>query len=540
MDGTADNHSNLRNPPDADRAIWGFRDTGYSFETALADVVDNSIAAYADNVFVKIDLLADGRRLIYIGDDGHGMTPSELRSAMRYGSPERENKASLGKFGLGLKTASTAICICLTVISKRAGGELSKLSWDLDYVAEKNDWLMIEEPITHEEAEKFEELCGDHGTLVVWSKCDRLLSKQNLEPGGSEEMRAISRLKAKLVEHFSLIYHRYLDSKDDRARNISITLDDKKIEPWSPFLEDLSDSVLSQKLEKITLQLDDTNTADILVKAWILPPKEKMTKDQQARAKLANQRQGFYVYRENRVISDGGWNGVFGAPEPHKTLIRVQFDFDHKADDALRVDVKKSKVNFDPALEEYLVQLLTGPRRDAEQRYRRRVQEKASSGIDHSASNINVQETKNTAKPEVVSTEESGNVVVINNNRGSGLKIKAAVETAYEGRNVFIKPTPLTSGLLWEPVYKPLDDGGHSVSVHINSGHDFYTKIYQSARKSGHAVEGMDLLLWALAAAEQNNVNEELEEVFEELREEISSNLKKLLKNKEIPDLEDE
>ena len=85
-----------------------------------------------------------------------------------------------------------------------------------------------------------------------------------------------------------------------------------------------------------------------------------------------------------------------------------------------------------------------------------------------------------------------------------------------------------------------MDGGGHSVSVHINSGHDFYTKIYQSARKSGHAVEGMDLLLWALAAAEQNNVNEELEEVFEDLREEISSNLKKLLKNKDIPDLEDE
>jgi hypothetical protein len=540
MNNVTDNHSNLRNPPDADRAIWGFRDTGYSFETALADVVDNSIAADADNIFVKIDLLADGRRLIYIGDDGHGMSPSELRSAMRYGSPERENKASLGKFGLGLKTASTAISICLTVISKRAGGQLSKLAWDLDYVAEKNDWLMLEESITQEEVDKFEELCGGQGTLVVWSKCDRLLSKQNMEPGGSEEMRAISRLKDKLVEHFSLVYHRYLDSGDDRARNVSITLDDKQIEPWSPFLEDLSDSVLAENLEKITLELDDSSIAEILVKAWILPPKEKMTKDQQTRAKLANQRQGFYVYRENRIISDGGWNGVFGAPEPHKTLIRVQFDFDHKADDALRVDVKKSKVNFDPALEEYLSQLLTGPRRDAEQRYRRRVQEKASSGIDHTASNINVQETKNTAKPQVVSTEESSNVVVINNNRGSGLKIKAAVETAYEGRNVFIKPTPLTSGLLWEPVYKPLDGGGHSVSVHINSGHDFYTKIYQSARKSGHAVEGMDLLLWALAAAEQNNVNEELEEVFEELREEISSNLKKLLKNKEIPDLEDE
>lgn len=539
MDGTIDNHSNLRNPPDADRAIWGFRDTGYSFETALADVVDNSIAAEADNIFVKIDLRSDGRRLVYIGDDGHGMNSEELHSAMKYGSPERANKASLGKFGLGLKTASTAICICLTVISKRENGQLAKLSWDLDHVAEQNDWLMSRDPITQDEIDKFEELCGDHGTLVIWSKCDRLLANTNLEPGGAEELRAITRLKKKIDEHFSLIYHRFLDFDDDRARNVSITLDDKPIEPWSPFLEDLSDSVLEEEFETLTLESDDGNTFEILVKAWILPPKEKMTKEQQARAKLANHRQGFYVYRENRIISDGGWNGVFGSPEPHKTLIRVQFDFDHRADVALRVDVKKSKVNFDPALEEHLEQLLSGPRRVADQRSRRREKEKATEGIDHTAANINIEETKNTAKPEFVGADQGGKVAVINNNRGSGLKIKATVEKAYESSNIFIKPTPLSSGLLWEPVYKPLENGAYAISVHINSGHDFYTKIYQSARRSGHAVEGMDLLLWALAAAEQNNVNEEMEEVFEELRDEISSNLRKLLKNKEIPDLED-
>ena len=296
-----------RNPPDADRAIWGFRDTGYDVETAAADVIDNSIAAGAENIFLKIELLTDGRRLVYFGDDGHGMTEAELLNAMKYGSEERADKASLGKFGLGMKTASTAICIALTVISRREGGELSKRAWDLDYVTEQNDWYMLEEPITEDEAEKFEELCGPSGTLIIWSKCDRLLSKSyDEEPGGPKERAALKRLKKKLTEHFGLIYHRFLNHSDDRARNVSITIDDEAVEPWSPFFEERSTRALSENNEGIEIECMDGSTAHVTVRAWILPPKSEMNKEENERAKLANHRQGFYVFRENRVIVWGG------------------------------------------------------------------------------------------------------------------------------------------------------------------------------------------------------------------------------------------
>lgn len=529
-----------RNPPDADRAIWGFRDTGYSVETAAADVVDNSIAAGAGNVFLKVELLTDGRRLVYFGDDGCGMNEDELHNAMRYGSPERADKASLGKFGLGLKTASTAICIQLTVISCRQGGELSKLSWDLDHVAEVNDWLMLEQPITEDEREKFEELCGDKGTLVIWSKCDRLLSKRDFEPGGTEERRALKKLKDKLADHFSLVYHRFLDHADGRARNVSIKIDDEPVLPWSPFFEEKSESVLPRDNERIAIHCEDGTEAEAVVRAWILPPKEDMTKEEIDSAKLANHRQGFYVYRENRIISAGGWNGVFGSNEPHMTLIRVQFDFDHRADEALQVDVKKSRVNFDPHLEEYLQRLLVPPRREANNRSRRKQQSKASKGINHTASNINITHTPNTAKPDIVSVDEPSNSVLINNSRGKGLRITAAVEKAADKSELHVRPAPLATGDLWEPVYRQLDNEPYSVGVHINSQHDFYTKVYQSARSAGHAVEGMDLLLWALAVAEQNNINEEMVPIFQELRQDISGNLRKLLRNRDVPDFEDD
>ena len=110
--------SDLKNEPDATRLIYGLRDTGYNFNTAAADIIDNSIAANATEVNVIIELMEDGRKFVCFGDNGDGMNANTLFDAMRYGAPTRANKASLGKFGLGLNTASTSVCLRLTVISR--------------------------------------------------------------------------------------------------------------------------------------------------------------------------------------------------------------------------------------------------------------------------------------------------------------------------------------------------------------------------------------------------------------------------------------
>lgn len=175
----------LTNQPDATRLIYGLRDTGYNFNTAAADIIDNSIAAKANEVNVNIELRSDGRKFVCFGDNGEGMTEEMLFAAMRYGAPARTNLASLGKFGLGLKTASTSVCLRLTVVSRRVPtDDFAKLAWDLEFVEQENEWRMVREPLTSDERDWFEELCGDKGTLVIWSKCDRLLSKDYDEPGG--------------------------------------------------------------------------------------------------------------------------------------------------------------------------------------------------------------------------------------------------------------------------------------------------------------------------------------------------------------------
>ena len=127
-------------PPDPARVMEGLRDTGYDFNTAVADIIDNSIAANARNANILLDMDPSGNVFVYIADDGCGMDMDGLKNAMKYGSAERANKASLGKFGLGLKTASTAFCRSLSVISKGEDLIPRKVQWDLDYIAQTGAW----------------------------------------------------------------------------------------------------------------------------------------------------------------------------------------------------------------------------------------------------------------------------------------------------------------------------------------------------------------------------------------------------------------
>ncbi|MFC3058077.1 ATP-binding protein [Paenirhodobacter populi] len=530
---------NLVNPPDAARAIFGFRDTGYSVKMAAADIIDNSIAAGATEINISIDLLADGRKIVCFGDNGEGMNADGVWKAMRYGSPERVNRQSLGKFGLGLKTASSSVCKRFSLISRQVPDQpLAKLTWDLDHVANQNDWEMLREPVTADEQDSFEALCGDTGTLVVWEKCDRILSKDYEQ--GSKEKAAIKRMSESLAKHISLVFHRFLDKDDARERNIEIRVDGEPVGPWNPFYPSRSDQVLAERMQHIVVEMPDGNEDVATIKAWILPHRNDMTKEEEATcARISNRAQGFYVYREGRLIQDGGWLDVFGPPEPHTSLLRIEFDFGHTLDEAFRIDVKKSRILFHPDLEEGLRKLLQPVYREAGQRYRRTNRDGANAKqtVDHSSANKSIAGTGNTAKPQVASVDPITQTAEISNNHGPKIRIKTPIQNDVSPDALHVEAvTTITSGHLWEPSLRSPGATDHIPGVRLNKHHDFYQKIYQRAAANGYAVEGMDLLLWAFAMAEQNNTNPELEPIFEDIREEISSNLRKLLRN--VPDPE--
>jgi hypothetical protein len=531
--------NNLINEPDAQRLIFGLRDTGYNVKTAVADIIDNSIAAKADQINVEIVLRNDGRKLVYFGDNGQGMDAEGIYKAMRYGAPERENLESLGKFGLGLKTASSSVCLKFTLISRKAATQkLAKLAWDLEHVATQKRWEMLEEPVSVTEQEMFEELCGVQGTLVIWEKCDRILMKE-YEPGSTKEKSAINRLAESLDRHLSLVYHRFLDKTDARERDIDISINQTKVIRWNPFYPDRSEQVLSEKKQTLIVELPDGSEGCAHIRAWILPHRDDMTKEEEKiHARISNRAQGFYVYREGRLIQDGSWMDVFGANEPHTSLLRIEFEFGHELDDAFRIDVKKSRILFHPELEDGLRALLQPVYREAGSRYRRQNREKANTQtIDHSSANKNIAETSNASKPQVTSIDTVSQSAIVSNNMGPKIRLKTAVQSNVSPDAIYVEAVEnITNGELWQPALRSPGNTGHVPAVLLNKHHDFYQKIYKRAAANGYAVEGMDLLLWAFAVAEQNNTNEELEPIFEDIRNEISNNLRKLLRN--VPDPE--
>ncbi|MGO7207821.1 ATP-binding protein, partial [Rhizobium ruizarguesonis] len=207
-------------------------------------------------VNIEIQLLHDGRKVVYFGDDGHGMDDNGVWKAMRYGADKRSDAKSLGKFGLGLKTASSSVCKCYSVISRKSEDQpLAKLTWDLEHVERKNVWEMLAEPVTSDQAEMFEELCGRTGTLVIWENCDRLLSKEYAP--GAKEQAAVKRMSESLSKHISLVFHRFIDENDTRERNLTIRINELAVPPWNPFYPQRSEQVLAPNKQKVVVELAD-------------------------------------------------------------------------------------------------------------------------------------------------------------------------------------------------------------------------------------------------------------------------------------------
>lgn len=518
--------------PDVARVSEGLRDTGYEFNTAIADIIDNSIAAGATLVDVRMGADYEGTLVISVGDDGCGMDRAGLIDAMKYGSKRREDPASLGKFGLGLKTASTAFCRRLVVVTRPAAAALPlRAAWDLDAMVRSNRWgLELAAPAVPE-AQLLDEVAkGGPGTLVVWEKIDRMLTDFK-KPDGKPLKKAIARLEDSLRQHIAMVYQRFLDPGDPRARTLAITLNRIPVEAWDPFcLIETGQPVFEQS---IPVETEGGRRTSFSVRAFILPRKEEFTReDARVAARISNERQGVYVYRENRMIHGPDWLGMF-RQEPHFSLLRVELSFDHRLDDAFQVDIKKSRILLNEQLYELLRdRLLAAPRREAEMRYRKGAAGAAKNAavLLHAASGNAIQQKAGALKVATVTGVDADRGEVDLANNAGQARAKLRIVVSEEPRPVHISTAAsLDNGVLWEAA---LVNG--SAGVTLNTGHPYYTKAYLPNKASSAVIQALDFLLWGLAQAELNNVSDENREAFEEFRIEVSRNLKKLVAD--LPD----
>lgn len=519
--------------PDPVRMVEGLRDTGYQFNTAVADVVDNSIAAKATHIEVSLNMDFRGHITLAIFDNGEGMDRDGLINAMKYGSKPRPNAASLGKFGLGLKTASTAFCRKLTVISRSsATGPLLRATWDLDHIKSSTKWDLILDDATAQQRVVFEKQIGSRsGTIVQWETVDRLLKNYSNHMGAPAK-KALGKIEDDLRNHLATVYQRFLDSKDSRARTLEISLNGLPVAPWDPFC--IGESELVNEAEP-EVELPDKTIAKFKMRAFVLPRKEEFSSDEAAKtAQISNTNQGIYIYRENRLIHGPDWLKMF-AKEPHISLLRVEFSFDHKLDEAFQIDIKKSQIILNEALNDHILDFLTPPRRVAEDAYRKGTKAKTANAAKnaHDSSNRNISTKEGQlSKPEIQSVDPKTNEAEIVNKLGT-VRLKLKISEATKPNEVHIQAVQsIDDGLLWEPCI--ID--GHC-AVRINIGHAYYHKVYVPNLAEGVTVQGMDALLWGLSVAELNCISETTKSNFTELRYEVSRNLRKLVEDLPEPPL---
>ena len=519
--------------PDPARIVEGLRDTGYDFNTAMADLVDNSIAANATLIKVKIDMAPNGTIRAFIADNGCGMNMEGLQNAMRYGSAQRADPNSLGKFGLGLKTASTAFCRSLSLLSKDNVCDYHKVRWDLDEIVRQNQWRLITPEIDPDEIELLEDVTeGKAGTLVIWEKVDRLMKVYS---NTGYRNKAFEKIISNLKHHFAMVYQRFLDENYPGTQHVKIYVNEERILAWDPFCKvEPKTQVLAH--ENIEVELPDGGKSSFQITAYLLPRKDDYQVIEKSKAKISNDYEGFYVYRENRLIHYGDWFGIW-VNDPHISLLRVDFSFDHTLDDAFNVDIKKSKILLDDGIMDFLENnFMPAPRKAAEDLYRKGQTQSVKNNARnaHDASNANIDGKANdlaTAQVDVINP--ATNEVKVTNSQGTFTGTIKILSKPQNGKTRVIPVDSIDDGLLWEPT---IVDGQHAVS--INQSHPYYSKVYGPNIGNPVLISGMDSLLWALSEAELGTYNEKTKEQYEDMRLIVSRIIKKLVSELPDPDAE--
>tara|TARA_Y100001934_G_scaffold65987_1_gene81934 strand:- start:6500 stop:7981 length:1482 start_codon:yes stop_codon:yes gene_type:complete len=350
--------------PAPEALVESLRAFGYNLQTAIADLMDNSITAEAKNVWININWKGKDS-YISIKDDGNGMSESELISAMRPGtrSPlEERSPKDLGRFGLGLKTASFSQCRRLSVISKKIDSQCKSRCWDLDYINDSKEWRLLKN-ITPDPLELLDDNLDQNGTIIFWQKMDRVTADAN-----EEDEKAYKRFLKSIEDvknHLALVFHRYIE----KPNGLKIWINQREIQAWDPFL----------KKETATQRLPDENLfcsdKKFHIIPYILPHQSKITQEvhnQAAGLQGWNASQGFYVYRNERLLVSGDWLGLGFKKEEHYKLVRIQIDLPNSMDSEWQIDVKKSRARPPGRLREDLKRIAKASRVKAVQIYRHR------------------------------------------------------------------------------------------------------------------------------------------------------------------------
>jgi hypothetical protein len=314
--------------PKPKSTINSYRSFGYNLSTAIADIIDNSISANASEI--RICYKWNGQdSFIYISDNGNGMNKDELIQAMTPGSKDPEEvrqEKDLGRFGMGLKTASFSQCKRLTCITREENNNVLKRCWDIDFINEENEWFLLDFVSDKFFLDIIEQQVS--GTLVVWEKLDRIIG--SAESDNEAVKNAFYNEMISVRAHLSLVFHKFIETK-----KVKIYFQNEKIDPYNPFLLNLS--------PKPEMGFPEV-FGEVEITYFVLPHMSEIGKVDYEKSGGALgwfQQQGFYVYRGDRLLVAGDWLGL-EKKKDYSKLARISVNFSNNNDFNWNLDIKKS------------------------------------------------------------------------------------------------------------------------------------------------------------------------------------------------------
>jgi hypothetical protein len=330
--------------PSAARLTSSLRDIGYDFTSALADIVDNSVTAGATEVNIEIAFDGVGSYVV-IADDGDGMSETALIEALRFGTRREYELGDLGRYGLGLKTASLSQCRRVSVVTRRAltRRRLAAKTLDLDHINSTDRWEVIDPPAGSRCGVGAAHLADQPGTVVLWENLDRVLPEHH--PEGGWARRRLEQLAVRSIEYLGMVFHRYLEGTAARPTRLIISVNGEKVRPWNPFAP-LEENRVELPPHSFEVAAGDL-CGRVTLQRYVLPPRgqfSSMDEFERMSGPLKwNRQQGFYIYRADRLIQHGGWSGIRSVDE-HTKFARASVDFQTDLDHLFQINVAKMRV----------------------------------------------------------------------------------------------------------------------------------------------------------------------------------------------------
>lgn len=355
--------------PSAKRLMNSLRDLGYTFSSAVSDLIDNSIQAGATIINIDIDFKGI-KSTIRIADNGYGMTKPQLQEAMRYGSDNDYHlEKSLGKFGLGMKTASLSQCARFSVATRSINDRqriIHCYSWDLAHIMKTNKWEIVEADSKTRDFVSVEYLKKSNGTVVLWQNLDRIIDHTEDNDKADD---IILKMLREVEQHISMVFHRFI-SGEVPGRHIKIYINDNEIAGWDPFARDEKNTKTFALVNIPVTAKDKTGTVSI--QPYVLPNQESFSTtkgfNNASGPRKWNQQQGFYIYRSDRLIQSGGWSR-FRTSDEHTKLARIAVNFSPYFDEIFKVNVAKMKVQIPKQIREELGGIVKDIIKEAKKRY---------------------------------------------------------------------------------------------------------------------------------------------------------------------------